>query len=73
MLNELDQIPPGLLDLQAHQLADVLQGPTLITLQGIREPALFVSVLLHGNETTPAFSRGLIRPWRPRRVPACSA
>ena len=52
MLNELDQIPHGLLDLQAHQLADALQGPTLITLQGIREPALFVSVLLHGNETT---------------------
>ena len=52
MLNELNQIPHGLLDLQAHQLADALQGPTLITLQGIREPALFVSVLLHGNETT---------------------
>jgi hypothetical protein len=52
MLNELNQIPPGLLDLQAHQLADALLGPTLITLQGIREPALFVSVLLHGNETT---------------------
>ncbi len=52
MLNELDHIPSGLLDLHAHQLADVLQGPTLLTLQGVREPALFVSVLLHGNETT---------------------
>lgn len=52
MLDELDRIPHGLLDLQAHQLADALQSPTLITLQGIRKPALFVSVLLHGNETT---------------------
>ena len=52
MLNELNRIPHGLLELQAPQLADALHGPTLITLQGMREPALFVSVLLHGNETT---------------------
>lgn len=52
MLTELTHIPQGLLGLQAHQLSDALQGPTLISLQGKREPALFVSVLLHGNETT---------------------
>lgn len=52
MLNELDHIPQGLLALQAQQLVEMLPGPTLISLQGIREPALFVSVLLHGNETT---------------------
>ncbi len=32
-------------------MADALDGPTLIHLPGQREPALFVSVLMHGNET----------------------
>ena len=52
MLRQLDQIPSGLLDLSAHELHNVLGGPTLIHLNGRREPALFVSVLMHGNETT---------------------
>jgi succinylglutamate desuccinylase len=29
----------------------MLDGPTLIHLPGLREPALFVAVLMHGNET----------------------
>jgi succinylglutamate desuccinylase len=52
MLKQLDHIPSGLLDLDAKQLHDVLGGPTLIHLEGRREPALFISVLMHGNETT---------------------
>ncbi|MEN8175132.1 MAG: M14 family metallopeptidase [Pseudomonadota bacterium] len=52
MLNEIDHLPAGLLDLPAEALADALGGPTLIHLPGRREPALFVSVLMHGNETT---------------------
>ncbi|MDD3519011.1 MAG: M14 family metallopeptidase [Chromatiales bacterium] len=50
MLNHLDHLPPGLLDRDAQELHDVLGGPTLIELPGRREPPLFVSVLLHGNE-----------------------
>ncbi|MEN8213749.1 MAG: M14 family metallopeptidase [Pseudomonadota bacterium] len=66
MLNELDRIPQGLLELQAQQLADALQGPTLITLRGMREPPLFVSVLLHGNETTGWEAvRRLLREYEP--------
>ncbi|HSG88726.1 MAG TPA: succinylglutamate desuccinylase/aspartoacylase family protein [Pseudomonadales bacterium] len=49
-LTELDALPEGLLDLPAHRLHERLEGPTLIHLRGAREPALFVSVLLHGNE-----------------------
>ncbi len=52
MLKQLDHLPPGLLDLDATQLERVLGGPTLIHLPGRREPALFVSVLMHGNETS---------------------
>lgn len=52
MLTVLDHLPDQLLDLEAHQLYDRLGGPTLIHLPGRRDPALFVSVLLHGNETT---------------------
>ena len=52
MLQTLNQIPPGLLELEAPQLEAALGRPTLIHLQGRRDPPLFVSVLMHGNETT---------------------
>ncbi len=50
MLQELNHIPAGLLELDASRLEAVLGGPTLIHLPGRRDPALFVSVLMHGNE-----------------------
>lgn len=46
----LDAIPAGFLDCSARDLHRVLDGPTLIELKGKREPPLFVSILLHGNE-----------------------
>lgn len=52
MLTILDHIPDGLLDCKAQDLHQVLSGPTLIQLPGRRPRPLFVSVLLHGNETT---------------------
>ncbi len=52
MLNQLDHLPDGLLDLEATELHDVLGGPTLIYIPGRQSPPLFVSVLMHGNETT---------------------
>ncbi len=50
-LQELHALPDGLLQLEASHLHRYLGGPTLIHLKGRREPALFVSVLMHGNET----------------------
>lgn len=50
MLQELVALPAGLLEVEAAGLADALGMPTLIHLSGRREPALFISVLLHGNE-----------------------
>lgn len=52
LLRELFALPPGILELPAHELHEVLGGPALIHLPGRREPALFVAVLMHGNETT---------------------
>ena len=52
MLTELHALPEGFLEASAGGLHQVLPGPTLIHLPGRRGPALFVSVLLHGNEDT---------------------
>ncbi len=51
-LTILHELPPGLLHCPARQLHEILPGPTLIHLPGQRQPALFVSILLHGNETS---------------------
>ncbi|MDH5479943.1 MAG: M14 family metallopeptidase [Nitrosomonas sp.] len=50
MLTIRQDIPEGLLDLEAHELHKMLDGPTLFHLSGRRKPALYISVLLHGNE-----------------------
>jgi hypothetical protein len=52
MLTQYESLPPGLLDLPASRLGEVLPGPALIHLPGRRQSPLFVSVLLHGNEDT---------------------
>ena len=52
LLNERDELPVSLLETDARGLHDALGGPTLFHLKGRREPALFVSVLMHGNETS---------------------
>ncbi len=56
MLSILHQIPDGFLDILPTHLHQILPGPTLIHLQGNKDPALFVSVLLHGNETTGLYA-----------------
>lgn len=51
-LTILNKIPEGLLDTSANFLYQILYGPTLIHLSGIKTDPVFISVLLHGNETT---------------------
>lgn len=51
-LVELDELPSGLLDYPADQLYRALPQPTLIHLPGQQSQPLFISVLLHGNETS---------------------
>jgi succinylglutamate desuccinylase len=52
MLQQFEQLPEGLLDLEATQLKGLLGGPSLFHLAGREGDSLFVSVLMHGNETT---------------------
>jgi len=52
LLRHYEELPGGLLEARPAQLSDVLGGPSLIHLPGRRLQPLFVSVLLHGNETT---------------------
>ena len=52
LLRHYEGLPEGLLQARPTQLSDVLGGPSLIHLPGRRLQPLFVSVLLHGNETT---------------------
>ena len=49
-LTLLDQLPEGFFELEIDTILDLFPTPTLIHLQGDKEPALFVSILLHGNE-----------------------
>lgn len=52
MLHITDELPDGFLTVEPQDLHSLLPGPTLIHLSGKHAPPLFVSVLLHGNETT---------------------
>lgn len=50
MLRIIERLPYGMLDVCTTDLANLLEGPTLIHLPGRRAEPLFVSILLHGNE-----------------------
>ncbi|MDH3354816.1 MAG: M14 family metallopeptidase [Chromatiales bacterium] len=70
MLNELNHIPKGLLSLHAARLHEVLDGPTLIHLQGRHPEPIFVSILLHGNEDTGwEAARLLLKKYENRELP----
>ena len=48
----LEALPEGLLECDATELEASLGGPSMVHIPGRQEPPLFVSVLLHGNETS---------------------
>ena len=51
-LHLYERIPEHLPDIPAKELSSILPGPSLIYIEGEVYPPLFISVLLHGNETT---------------------
>jgi succinylglutamate desuccinylase len=70
MLKVLEHLPEGLLGLETTDLCQVLETPTLIHLKGKREIPLFVSILLHGNETTSWLAmRSLLQRYQNRPLP----
>jgi len=70
MLRTLDRAPDGFVDAAPSALADLFGGPALLHLDGLRKPALFTSVLLHGDETTGLSAvQRLLRRHAGRRLP----
>ncbi len=52
-LSYLDKLPENFFEIKINELNKIFKGPTLITLEGENnEKPLFISTLLHGNETT---------------------
>lgn len=51
-LDKLDRFPDAAAELTLEDLPDRFPNPTLILIEGERAQPLFVSTLLHGNETT---------------------
>ena len=49
-LSILSEIPEGFFELEIDNILEVFPEPTLIHLTGHKSPAIFVSILLHGNE-----------------------
>jgi succinylglutamate desuccinylase len=51
LLNKLDSLPDEFLECKVTELADILPGPSLVHLHGSKQQPIFISILLHGNET----------------------
>lgn len=49
-LTILDHIPSAFLSISHREIKELFDTPTLIYLKGEKHPALFISILLHGNE-----------------------
>jgi succinylglutamate desuccinylase len=45
-----DRIPSAFLSITYKQIKELFDTPTLIQLKGEKNPAIFISILLHGNE-----------------------
>jgi hypothetical protein len=70
LLRQYHELPDGLLSAEPEQLADLLSGPSLIHLPGRRQPPLFVSLLLHGNETTGFLAmQSLLKQYQGKELP----
>ncbi len=70
LLRQVESLPEAFIDTPPTQLAELLGGPTLVHLPGRRERPLFVSVLLHGNETTGLLAvQALLQRFYDRELP----
>ncbi|WGZ95105.1 MAG: M14 family metallopeptidase [Candidatus Thiothrix putei] len=70
-LTELDTLPAGFFALRSpRDLHTLMPNPTLLHLQGKREPRVFISVLLHGNEDTGFFAiQQLLQKYQTQALP----
>jgi len=70
MLNETNHVPDNFLDARAENLHDILKAPTLFHMEGVNPQPLFISTLLHGNETTGLYAvQRLLKKYRDKPLP----
>ena len=70
MLNEMTHVPEALLAAKTEELSDILGAPTLFHLNGINKQPLFISTLLHGNETTGFYAiQRLLKKYQDNPLP----
>lgn len=70
LLQQLDAVPAGLVDCAASDLHRVLPQPTLLHLKGKLSDTLFLSIMLHGNETTGLLAvQALLKKYQSRMLP----
>lgn len=65
----MSSLPEGFYDLEISNILEIFPNPTLIYLSGDRESALFVSILLHGNEYSGLKSLQRVLLKYPHRLP----
>ena len=51
-LQQTEEVPASLLEMQCEQLHTLFPHPTLLHVRGLSSETVFVSILLHGNENT---------------------
>ena len=70
MLTVYEDLPSGMLHFEANELHRILPGPSLIHLPGEKKEPLFLSILLHGNETTGWDAvRAVLEQYREKPLP----
>lgn len=70
MLEQYNELPEGFLNAKAETLHHILDKPSLIHLQGKEPEPLFISTLLHGNETTGLYAiQRLLRSYQKGGLP----
>lgn len=70
MFDQLDDIPPGFLEVRSTAIEELLPRPTLIHLPGIRQRPLFVSILQHGNEEVGLLAvQEVLKKYRDHKLP----
>ncbi|NNJ51545.1 MAG: peptidase M14 [Gammaproteobacteria bacterium] len=66
----MSHIPDDFLNARAEDLLDILKAPTLFHLEGINPQPLFISTLLHGDETTGLYAiQRLLKKYRNKPLP----
>ena len=70
LLQQLDSLPEALLEAAPEDLHQILSKPTLLHLKGKQNNTLFISVMLHGNETTGLLAvQQLLKKYQSKMLP----